>query len=398
MARPTTMVRPSPGDIALALGVAAIGQVDVLAPDLVSTNVVGPRWAVSGVYLLISLALALRRTLPVWTFAFVVTVIGIQALTLGASEGNGTLLPALLATYSLAAHAPRREALIGLAAVPVLMAVRELNNPQNTSAEEVVSALGWDLTVVAAWLLGAYLRTRHQLVHELQQRAASAERQREERAAAAVAEERSRIARELHDVVAHSITVIVVQAEAAEEMLDHDPTMSAASLREIQRTGRQSLTEMRRLLGALNAQDEPVVLQGTAGIPDLVAGVRATGLQVELDLQMSDRARDGTDRAVYRIVQEALTNVLKHADATKAWVRVEPAGDGLCVEVRDNGGGDSTGGGNGTGVGIGGSDRGHGLTGMHERVKVYGGRFQAGPQPAGGFAVRAWLPSSGDDA
>lgn len=377
---PWTMIRPAWQDVVLALAVGAAGQVDVLAPDLVSTNVVGPTWAVSVTYLVASLALVLRRSRPVETFAVVLVALGFQAATIGASEGNGTLLPALVATYSLAAHAPRRAALVGLATVPLLIAVREFNNPQNTSADEVVNALGWDLTIIAAWLLGAYLRTRRLLVRELQERAAAAEREREVQAQSAVAEERARIARELHDVVAHSVAVIVVQAEAAEEMLTRQPARAAAPLQAIQRTGRETLTEMRRLLGALHDEEGPGPLTGIAALPDLVAGVRETGLEVDLDLAVSASAPSTADRAVYRIVQESLTNVLKHADARRAWVRVGNADGGLSVEVSDDG------------VGGAAAPNGHGLAGMRERVSVHGGRFEAGPGPGRGFVVRAWLP------
>ena len=173
-----------------------------------------------------------------------------QALTIGTSEGNGSLLPAVLLSYSVAVHGSRRVAVTALCAIPVAAAIRELNNPENTTVSEVLNGLGWDIVIVAAWLLGAYVRTRRQLVAELRQRAADS-------AEAAAAAERARVARELHDVLAHSLGVVVVQAEAAEEALARRPELAAESLRSIQRTGREALVEVRRLVGVLR-EDEAV--------------------------------------------------------------------------------------------------------------------------------------------
>lgn len=375
-------------DVALAVGVAALGQVDVVAPGMFSTHLSGPRWAISLCYLVTSLSLIWRRSHPTATFAVVAGVTSAQALLLGASEGNGSLFPALIAIYSVAAHAPRRSALVALASLPVLVAVRELTNPQNTSWHETVNALGWDLLLPAAWLLGAYLRTRRLYVDELRARAGAAEREREERARTAVAEERSRIARELHDVIAHSVSVMVVQAEAAEEVVAVDPARAVRPLRTIQSTGRDALTELRRLLGVLREDDAELAPQpDITELEPLLERVRAAGIEATLQVRGAPQpVGAGVGLAAYRIVQEGLTNVIKHAGARRVQVVLDYATEVLALEIRDDGRGTDM----SAGDPLGGD--GHGLLGMRERVHLYGGSFEAGPDDDGGFVVRARLP------
>src|SRR5262245_38517445 len=363
-------------DVALAVALVVLGQVDAFFPGLYGTNVVGPTWVVSVTYFVAAAAVVLRRARPGTAFAVGVGALAVQALTVGTSEGNGSLLPAVVLAYSAAVHGTRRVAIACLCAIPLVAAIRELNNPENTTTAEVLNGLGWDMVIVAAWLLGAYVRTRRQLVAELRQRAAdSADR--------AAAEERARVARELHDVLAHSLGVVVVQAEAAEEALDRRPDVAAESLRSIQRTGREALVEVRRLVGVLREDDaarEPP--RGAAAVPELVRRVSATGLPVELHVHGSvEGLPTAPDLAVYRIVQEALTNVLKHADASRACVVIARGLDEVSIDVTDDGGGSGAptdGGGNG-------------LRGMRERVAALGGTFSAGPDRGGGFAVHAEL-------
>jgi signal transduction histidine kinase len=364
-------------DVALAAALVVIGQIDVLAPDLFSTNLVGPRWVVSGLYLVAAVAVAFRRVRPGTAFAIVTACWAIQALTIGTSEGNGVLFPSLVASYSVARYGTRRVAIAALCTLPVLSTIREVFNPQNTSAAEVFNGLGWDFTIIAAWLLGAWLRTRHQLVAELKQRAADS-------AEVAAAAERARIARELHDVLAHSLGVIVVQAEAAEEVLGHRPESAAESMRAIQRTGREALVEIRRVVG--NLREDEAVRQpapGPAAVEALVERVNAAGLQVELDVRGSVQTLPvGPDLAVYRIVQESLTNTRKHSDASSARVLIERCADRVSVLVEDDGRGAPQGPG---------AESGNGLRGMRERVAALGGTFQAGTTGERGFAVRAEL-------
>jgi signal transduction histidine kinase len=240
--------------------------------------------------------------------------------------------------------------------------------------------------MLIAWLLGAYLRTRRLYVAGLRERADSAEREREERAAAAVSSERSRIARELHDIVAHSVSVMVVQAEAADEMLDRGrPDRARSSVWTIQETGRAALTDMRRMLGILRGADSMPALTPQPGIANLellLVQVRESGLPVELDVTGAPRPLPpGVDLSAYRIVQEALTNSLKYAGRAQARVTVRYAPGALELEVSDDGAGAANG-----------ANGGHGLVGMRERVMLFGGELAAGPAEGGGYTVRARLP------
>jgi signal transduction histidine kinase len=368
-------------DAALAAALVVAGQVDVLAPGLFSTNVVGPRWVVSVTYLIAAASVAFRRSRPGIAFAVGIGALVAQALAVGTSEGNGSLFPALVLSYSVATYGSRRTAIAGLCAIPVASGIREVLNPENTTATEVFNGLGWDLTLIAAWLLGAYIRTRRQLVIELRQQAADS-------AEVAATAERARVARELHDVLAHSLAVVVVQAEAAEEALTHRPEVAAESMRSIQRTGREALVEVRRLVGVLSeeAMREPV--PGAAAVEALVERLNATGLPVDLEVRGSlDALPAGPDLAIYRIVQESLTNVLKHASASSVHVLIDRQDDQVSVEVVDDGRGA------GSAPASGNGRPGHGLPGMEERVTALGGSFQSGRADNRGFAVRAVLPT-----
>jgi signal transduction histidine kinase len=212
------------------------------------------------------------------------------------------------------------------------------------------------------------------------------EAEREARARDAVLSERGRIARELHDIVAHAISVIAVQADAANRLLGHDPTRAREPLAAVQATARSALAEMRQLVGLLregDTQEVPLEPQpGLAELEPLIEDARQFGLPVELEIDGLTRPLGSTvDLAAYRIVQEALTNVRKHAGPAQARVRIRYETDGLDIEILDNGrGGDPT------------RNGGHGLIGIRERVGLLGGRLEAGPRVDGGFAVRARLP------
>ncbi len=376
-------VRVDRSDVALAAALVVAGQIDVLAPGLFSTNIVGPRWVVSLTYFVAAASVLLRRVLPGPAFAVGTGALVAQALSIGTSEGNGSLFPALVLSYSVAVYGSRVTAIAALCAIPVVATVREVLNPENTTAAEVFNGIGWDLTLIAAWLLGAYVRTRRQLVAELRQRAVDS-------AEAAAAAERARVARELHDVLAHSLAVVVVQAEAAEEAIAQRPEVAAESMRSIQRTGREALVEVRRLVGVLSEGDavrQPV--PGAAAVEALVERVNAAGLTVELEVRGSLHALPaGPDLAVYRIVQESLTNVLKHAGATRAHVLIDCRPEQVSVEVVDDGRGAS---GPPDAGGPSGQGSGNGLRGMQERVTALGGTFHSGSVADQGFAVRAVL-------
>ena len=241
----------------------------------------------------------------------------------------------------------------------------------------------------AAWLAGLALSARSQQAIELRARAERAERDREEQARRAVDEERARIARELHDVVAHSVSVMVVQAGGVRRLLDPDQDRQREALLAIEHTGRGALTEMRRMLGVLRTgepQEGPLAPQPSLEHLDrLVEQVRQAGLAVELEVEGSPvPLAAGVDLSAYRIVQEGLTNTLKHAGpGASAHVLVRYLPERIELEVSNSG--------EGTGNG----DAGHGLVGMRERVALYGGTLAAGPGDNGGYVVRACLPAEG---
>ncbi|HMN98508.1 MAG TPA: sensor histidine kinase [Miltoncostaeaceae bacterium] len=276
----------------------------------------------------------------------------------------------------------RRDRILGGAlAIGTLVTVVALDPGGNWT--DVISTGG---VIGVAWLVGHIHRANTTRNTELRERAERLEREREANARAAVAEERTRIAREMHDVVAHSLSVMVVQAEAAEEMIGIDPERARKPLSAVQETGRGALTELRRMLGVLREMDEGPDLApqpGLAGLGDLVEHVRDAGLPVELRVEGEPRPLSPTgDLQAYRIVQEALTNALKHAGPARAQVLVRYEADDVVIAVTDDG----------RGYDPATDGRGHGLIGMRERVAVCGGEMSAGRRPQGGFEVVARLP------
>ena len=234
------------------------------------------------------------------------------------------------------------------------------------------------------WLVGFALHERAEQAEAAEQRAALAERERENAARLAVAEERARIARELHDVVAHAVSVMVLQVGAVRHRMPQG-TADREALHNVEHAGRTALAEMRRLLGAMRRDDDDLDLTPQPGLdmlPGLLADVRAAGLDVQLVVDGEPRPLPpGVDLSAYRILQEGLTNVLKHADAHLAQVRIRYDITQLELQVSDDGRGP-----------IGSDGLGHGLVGIGERVKIYGGELTAGPTDGGGFALHVQLP------
>ncbi|ONF66976.1 two-component sensor histidine kinase [Amycolatopsis keratiniphila subsp. keratiniphila] len=257
--------------------------------------------------------------------------------------------------------------------------------PKDDQVQDWGGFAGIGLSLAVAWLAGLNTRQRRIRLSVLEQRAADLERERDTQAALAVAAERGRISRELHDVVAHALSVVVLQAQGAQAELERRPERTREALDAIVGTGRTALAEIRRLLGALG-QDEPdwEPRPGAERLPRLAADIRAAGTPVEFRVEGAPRPLPSTvDLAAYRIVQEALTNVLKHAGRAASVtivMRYEP--ETLEIEVTDDGTAAEEP-----------SGAGHGLEGMRERVNVLGGTFDAGPLPERGFAVRATLPT-----
>jgi signal transduction histidine kinase len=293
-------------------------------------------------------------------------------------------LSILLYVYSVASLCPRRVSLAGLAATEAMLGLVFLARPKALGDR---STLVVDCVVVAAaWWLGDGTRRRQEAILAARQRAAELERAREELARTAVVEERLRIARELHDVVAHSMSIIAVQSGVGAHVLDSQPEEARKALAAVEATSRQALTEMRRLLGVLRQEAEPsgslAPSPGLAEVDALAAEVARAGARVEVRIEGTRPELSlGLDLSAYRIVQEALTNVVRHAGPATARVRIRYAPDSVDVEVVDDGrGGDPRPG------------DGHGIAGMRERAALYGGSLEAGPLPGGGFRVAAHLP------
>lgn len=372
-------------DIALA-AVLLFGSGGVMVAVTGSTPRSGeaaPIAAGSDVWMLVALGvltflqtapLAFRRRRPILVLAIVV-VASVVLSFFGRTPIEAFAL--FVALYSVAAHTDRRAAIrAGLAALIVLAGPLTLQG--DIGPIEGFFELGF---LALGWMFGAYLG-------ELRGRAERVRREQENEKRRAVAEEQARIARELHDVMAHSVSVMVVQAAAAEDVFDTAPERARQALRSIESTGRQALSEVRRVLDVLRSSDgeELTPQPGLSRLEELIGEVRAAGLPVVLRV---DGARPklpaGVDLSAYRIVQEGLTNTLKHGrGVTRATVALSYRPDELCVEVCDDGGASST---------VGGEARtGHGLIGMRERVAVYGGELFAGPRAGGGFGVRARFP------
>jgi signal transduction histidine kinase len=374
-------------DFVIAIAVGLGCTLEVWAPKVFgSTHMTGPRAAVYASYLVAAGALGYRRRFPLATSVVVSAALAVEWLSFGAPEGFGVFATLVIAGYSAAAYQDRDRALLGLGALAAAGVVWSVRDPMQATLGKHLGSSLWLTPVVIAWLLGAYARTRRLYVAALHERADRAEREREEGAEAAVASERARIARELHDIVAHSVSVMVVQAEAADEMLTrHSPERARAPVRKIQETGRAALTDMRRMLGLLREADSrPALLPqpGIANLELLLAKVRESGLPVELEVEgKPEPLPPGIDLSAYRIVQEALTNSLRYAGRAHARVVVRYWSGVLELEVVDDGAGAA-----------GGSNGGQGLIGMRERVALFGGELDTGPAPGRGFLVRARLP------
>ena len=279
--------------------------------------------------------------------------------------------------YSVAANLSRDAALADGAAAAFATTITSL------ALGHWGNAVSYLVLFVAAWVIGDNLGTRRAYMRALEERAERAERERESEAARARAEEQARIARELHDVIAHNVSVMVVQAAAGNDVFDSRPDRAREALQTIEASGRKALGEMRRLLGIVRADGAEYAPQpGLEQLDELVEQVRAAGLIVEVGIEGVPRPLPaGIDLSAYRVVQEALTNTLKHARATRARVLIRYADDALEVEVHDDGAGSGSGDGSG-----------HGLIGMRERVAAFGGSLDAGPASTGGFGVAARFP------
>ncbi len=338
--------------------------------------------------ILATIPVALRRTWPIHAmWAIIVATVPFWVL----DYSDDPLGPSLLiAIYSVAAHVERPASLRhGAAGIAVVLGVGTVGV---LIPEEDLPWFALPAFLVmfgTAWIIGDNLRTRRAYTLELERAAARTEAQRDAEAKRAVAEERTRIARELHDVVAHSMSVMVVQAGAARRVLDTDPQRAVDALTAIESTGRESLNEMRRILGVLRSDDDTAELTPSPTLHDLarlVEQYEKAGLPVAVTVEGdASELPQSLGLSAYRVLQEGLTNTLKHAGPASAAVRLVYLPDKLEVHVSDDG----------RGASAFKSGAGQGLVGMRERVEAFGGTLEAGPRTGGGFEVSADFPIGG---
>ena len=373
----------------------------------------GGRWWEAVFPLAFAVPVAVRSRYPVgalyWTGA-----LGLLTLMTFEFPHPAILFAAIVMAYSAAAYAPRRHSWVALAMALVAGLIGGLRwawiiinvFSTSTTLDELtitnrlivagVATTVASAPLVIAWLWGGVVHARHAYLQEALDRATRLERERDALARLAVVEERARIARDLHDVVAHSLSVVVLQADGARHVLESDPARAGRALEVIGQTGRQATAEMRRLLGVLRAPvenaaqptDEYTPQPGLSQLPALVDQVRGAGLPVTLTLVGDVGAVPvGAGLSAYRIVQEALTNTARHGGpGASAEVHAEARPEGLAVTVTDDG----------RGAAAADDGAGLGLLGMRERAAAAGGQVTAGPRTGGGFTVSAWLPTVAD--
>ncbi|HET7799044.1 MAG TPA: histidine kinase [Humibacillus xanthopallidus] len=369
-------------DITLAVVVGVLGQLEVWS-GFASTRHQGPPWAQAGLYAATAVLLAFRRVNPLACQVAILAVSLVEFAAFGSPEGLGVLLPMMIAAYTTGRWLAPRQAWWGLVVAAAFWLAWSSLDPVNSpvTTQERLLTLFWLSPSLIAWLVGALVRLSA-LTNE--QRRVN----REQRASQAVAQERTRIARELHDVIGHSVSVMTVQASAVRRRLTEDQTAERRALETIEVVGREALAEMRRMVGVLRQSGEQAELEPSPGLEQLdrlATKFRTAGLPVELRVTGAVQALPpGLDLTAYRLVQEGLTNTLRHANHPHgAEVLIDYGPREIQLAVRDDGQDASL------------AERGEvgiGLVGMRERVAVYGGSLVARVRPEGGFEMIATLP------
>ncbi|KAB2348947.1 sensor histidine kinase [Actinomadura rudentiformis] len=386
--------RPQAADAVLAVALVLMGflqlYIEDVPPELKRYYGVSDATHVA-LIIAITMSITFRQRYPMTVLCFIV----VGEIWISVEHYPATIpdvVAFLLATYSVAAHRGLAHSALG-----GLLALVSFNTMLVMMPIEVgiITFMMDNALVMGVWVLGRNLRLRRAYFAELEDRAARLERARGTDARAARVEERSRIARELHDVVAHHVSVMTVQAGAARRILDRNPGSAREAMTTIEEVGRTALSEMRRIVGVLRTDRDPeraggelAPQPGLGDLGELLDHVRETGLSVQLWIEGEARTPSpGVDVAAFRLIQEALTNTLKHAGPqARAWVRLYYTDDDLTVEIEDDGRGTAT------IIAENGDNPGHGLVGMYERVALYGGELRIGPRVGGGFGVRARFP------
>ena len=373
-----------PVDWLMVASLLLLAWFEIWVEPIFQTGMPGPRVPLTLLAALTLVPLLARRAFPL----IVLSVMCLGSLAVGVVGDSDQssfvlLLGLLIGTYSLAAYATPRNALVGAAVVAVsAIVLSSVSFEEQTLVDAVVPVL----FLGAAWIVGKEIHHQRQRAAEMAEHTALSARAHRLEVYAAVAAERTRIARELHDVVAHAISVMGIQASAARRTLAPGQEAQQAALLDVERLGREALEEMQRMLGVLRAEEDG---EGTHPLPNLtqlsalVADARTAGLAVDIDEGPGELhlLPPGIQLTAYRIVQEALTNVRKHSPDSAVHITLTRGTAGLEIAIADNGAGN-----------VSEPEAGNGLIGMRERAAMHAGTLYAGPGGDGGFLVRAWLP------
>lgn len=372
--------------LALTLGLAGVAE-GLLSPDSSDGTSRGPGWLVPMVVVAIAVPLIVSRRFP-FAAPAVVVLVGLALATAANGRAISDSILALFLLFLVAwlfGQLDRRSAVVGLALLFAAVVVVNVEGDQAGLGNFVFPAISFGLF----WGASVFVKSRGEQAQAAELRARRLVLEQEAASLRAVAEERQRIARELHDVIAHSVSVMTVQAGAVRRLLLPEQERERQALEAVEATGRQALTEMRRLVGLLREQGAmpDFAPQPSLKTLDVLVGtVREAGLPVELAVEGEPRELPpGVDLSAYRVVQEALTNALKYAGPARAWVTVRWRDRELELEIANDG----------RSAAVEGNRGGQGLAGMGERVSLYGGSIETGVRAGGGFVVTAHLPFEG---
>ncbi len=385
MNRLARRMEPRLVDRVLCVTFLALACVDVLSGAAGGGS---PVLAALGLAVLVGLPLLRRRTPVLAMLTWSGTLMALTLTLDNAYDLTTAFVGLFIYPYAVGAYSEGRRVLLAIPAIWGALSVLAIANEEFIAGDIIFPSIFGTLFLIA----GRVVRSRSRLTAELHEAAVRAAEAREAESERAVADERRRIAREMHDVVAHSVSMMVVQAGGARRILERDPARAVAAAELIERTGRDALAEMRALLGVLHADEhsEYAPQPTLRDLDALVERARSAGVPVTVELAGERRELPaGLDLAAYRVVQEALTNVVKHSAGAPTTVSVHYRADAVEVWIADRGSGRPD-----TRLGSGG----HGLVGMRERVRMYGGELHAGRRRGGGFEVRVVFPLEGEEA